>query len=347
MNSEKDYLLENLSMLIDSGLDMVTSLESIKRDLKSRKMRQVVDQISASISSGSTLWLALQKSKLFPAYIISFIRIGEETGRLPENLKIVIKQQEKQNNLKAKIQSATLYPMFVFSLTLIIGLGVAWFILPRLALVFSSLKLELPFITQVLIAIGLFLGQYGFIVVPLAVTLFLVLFYLVFIYPKTRFIGEMILFTSPIFSGLVKEIELSRFGFLLGTLLASGISVVEAMDSLISATSSTIYKNLYSHLRTQISQGNSLQKSLASYPGIDNLMPATLRQMISSAEQSGHLSETLLKINENLEVKMENTTKNLSVMLEPVLLIIVWIGVVGVAVAVILPIYSLIGGLNK
>jgi type IV pilus assembly protein PilC len=347
MNREKDYLLENLSMLIASGMDVLTALESIKQDVKSKKVIKIIDQISNSIRSGSTFWLALQQAKLFPDYVISFIKIGEETGKLPDNLKIVIEQQQKERDFRSKIQSATMYPLFVFSLTLIIGLGIAWFILPRLAQVFSTLKLKLPVITQILISVGLFLGKYGFIAVPLIIIFISLTVYIIFIYKKTRFIGENILFRVPVISSLIKEIEISRFGFLLGTLLSSGIPAIDALDSLTSATTSSIYKKLYLHLRTQISQGNSFQKSLSSYKDIKSLMPSTIRQMLSSAEQSGHLQETLLKISQNYSAKIDTTTKNLSVMLEPILLIIIWLGVLGVALAVILPIYSLIGGLNK
>lgn len=134
---------------------------------------------------------------------------------------------------------------------------------------------------------------------------------------------------------------------MLGTLLSSGIPVIDAFSSLISATTSSIYIKLYQHMHNRVAQGNSFQKSLSLYKDSRKLIPAPIQQMIIVSEQSGNLPETFLKIGQNSEQKIDNTAKNLSVMLEPVLLIIVWLGVLAVALAVILPIYSLIGGLNK
>lgn len=143
---------------------------------------------------------------------------------------------------------------------------------------------------------------------------------------------------------LVKEIELTRFGYLLGILLSAGLSITNALDSLISATEIAQYKKFYLHLRNSIEDGNSFQKSFASFKDINRLIPISIQQLVITGEQSATLSATLLKIGQTFETKTDITTKNLSIILEPVLLVIVWLGVVTVAFAVILPIYSLIGG---
>jgi len=347
MTNEKDYLIENLSMLLSSGMDVISALSAIKAEMRSKKMIATIDSMIKSLEGGSPIWKALEASKLLPEYIIALVRVGEETGKLPENLKVIIIQQQKDNEFKSKIKSAVMYPLFVFSLTFVVGIGIAWFILPRLALVFSQLRLKLPLITQVLISIGLFLGQYGIIVIPSLLLAFFGLIYLIFINKKTRFIGENILFKLPVFGELIREIEISRMGFLLGTLLSSGIPVIDSFSSLVSATTSNIYKKLYLHMQDMVAKGNSFQKSLSLYKDSRKLIPIPIQQLIITSEQSGNLPETFLKIGQNFESKIEDTTKNLSVMLEPILLIIVWLGVLAVALAVILPIYSLIGGLNK
>ena len=138
--------------------------------------------------------------------------------------------------------------------------------------------------------------------------------------------------------------EIARLGYLLGTLLNAGLPITHAFDSLAEATEISQYKKLYLHLSSSIGDGNSIQKSLASFKHVNRLIPRPVEQLIVAGEQSGTLAQSLLKIGQVYETKADAVTKNLMVILEPVLLVIVWLGVVAVALAVILPIYSLIGG---
>lgn len=345
-NTEKDYLIENLAMLLASGVDIVLALDSISFEIHSKKIKKVIANLQADINSGQNLWRALEHTKLLSSFYIALIRIGEETGRLPQNLQMIVVQQQKDRDLASKLQSAMLYPVIVFVATIVIGLGIAWFLLPRLAQVFASLKIPLPLITKILIAVGTFLGIYGIIVVPLLLVLVIGIFYFLFLSPKTRYIGQGLLFRIPGMHDLIAEIELSRFGYILGNLLQSGIPVVVALESLSSASDFPPYKKLYIYLQNSIEEGKSFQKSFDQNPRSSLLLPRTIQQLIISAEQAGHLPETLLKIGQNYEDKTDVTTKNLTVILEPILLVIVWLGVMGVAIAIILPIYSLIGQFN-
>jgi type II secretory pathway component PulF len=142
------------------------------------------------------------------------------------------------------------------------------------------------------------------------------------------------------------EAELSRFGYLLGTLLHAGLPITAALESVSKATTLDRYRQLFDYLRKEVESGQTLHTSLARFRRSRKLVPSTIAQMIAAGEQSGSLSDTLLKIGENFESKMEITMKNLSIILEPLLLVIVWAGVVAVAMAVIFPIYSLIGQFN-
>jgi len=333
--------------MLAAGMDIYYALEAIKKEIRSKVLKQAIAAMEEDINSGSPLWRAFENTQMLPDHVVALVRIGEETGRLPENLKVIVIQQEKDRLFKSKIRSAMIYPILVLALTLTIGIGIGWFILPRLAQVFSELRLELPLITKVLIGTGNFLGQYGAAVVPLSLAAIFSVIYFVFIFSRTKFIGESLLFAIPVIKKLIREVELARLGFILGTLLGAGMPVVAALDSLYKASGPRAYKRLYEHLRDSVEEGNSLQKSFALYPKeINRLVPVTVQQLLVAGEKSAQLPQTLLKIGETFENKTETTTKNLTVILEPILLVIVWLGVVSVALAVILPIYSLIGGLN-
>lgn len=346
IGKERDYLVENLSMLVAGGMTILSAIDAVTLDMRSRGMKKILATLRDDIESGSPLWKAFEHSGIFRDHTISLVRLGEETGKLSDNLKLVAVQEEKDRIFRSKIKSAMMYPVFVLSLTVIVGVAIAWFILPRLATVFAQLRVELPLLTKWLIAAGKFLGEHGTIAIPIFFLVLILFVFFIFYFSKTKFIGQAILFTVPGIKKLFQEVEMARFGYLLGTLLQAGVPVTQALDSLYNATLFPRYKKLYAHLRDSVQEGNSFQKSFASYKKSSGLVPVTIQRLIITGEQSGNLSETLLKISTTFEERTENTTKNVTVILEPILLVIVWLGVVAVALAVILPIYSLIGGLN-
>lgn len=341
---DRERFVENLSLLTASGMPITEALRAMSSETHSKKMSELLLWMQKEVSSGSPLWRVLETSRLFPPHAISLIRIGEETGRLSKNLEIAGRQEEKDREFSSKVRSAMMYPVFVLVLTLFIGIGIASFILPKLALVFSQLKVTLPLITKILIGAGTFLGEYGSVVIPsFVLTLFLCAYFL-FYFPKTKAIGQALLFWIPGIKNLITEVELARFSFLLGTMLHAGLPVVQAISSVEEATVFFQYKKFYAYLKQNLDEGNSFQKSFAGFKGSNRFIPGAIQQLIVAGEKSGTLSDVLLKINANYETKIDTTTKNITVILEPVLLVIVWLGVVFVALAVILPIYSLIGG---
>lgn len=346
LGQEKEYFIEQLSMLLSAGMPVGLALSAIGKEIQSGRLKKIIAAIEADIDAGSTISTSLEKSGIFPESTVSLIKIGEQSGRLSENLKVVAIQEQKEKEFRGKITSAMMYPLFVFSLTIIVGLGIAWFILPRLATVFASLHAKLPLITVWLMAVGTFLGQYGIYVIPAFLIVSLLLLYFVFIFKKTNFLGQASLFYIPAISGLLREVELSRFGSILGNLLQAGLPVLDALESLANSTTLYRYKKFYLHLFEKVKEGNSFQKSFEQYTAINNLIPVSIQQLIITSEQSGNLDTALIKIGAIYEMKTEDTAKNISVLLEPILLVIVWLGVVGVAIAVILPLYSLIGSLN-
>ncbi|HLD30988.1 MAG TPA: type II secretion system F family protein [Patescibacteria group bacterium] len=346
IGKDKDYFIENVSILVASGINIISAFDAVRAEVKSKKMRKVIDWMKEEVGAGCPFWTVLESSGLFSPHIVSLVRIGEESGKLAENLEVVSLQQEKDRVFHSRVRSAMMYPLLVLLLTIVIGIGIAWFILPRLALVFSQLRMELPLATKVLISIGTFLGENGSIAVPSFFGILAILIYFVFFLPKTKFIGQQIFFFIPGIRQLIREMELARFGYLLGTLLRAGLPIVQAIDSVEKATVFSSYQKLYRHFRKSVEEGGSFQKSFKLYKGINRYIPKPVEQLIIAGEQSGALPEAFLRINKIFEARIETATKNLTVILEPILLVIVWMGVVIVALAVIMPIYSLIGGLK-
>jgi len=239
-----------------------------------------------------------------------------------------------------------LYPAFVLGLTLVVGVGVAWFILPRLSTVFGALNVKLPAITVALIGFGTFLQHSGVFVVPIFLVVVLGIIYGIATRPGARAAFQSLFLLIPGIRNVVLEVELARFGFVLGSLLEAGLPVVEALDSLEQSSVVVQYKKLYRHLRLNVEEGNSFRHSFQSFPHCSRLMPIPIQELVATGEQSGKLSSMLLRIGSLFERKTDQSTKNMASILEPILLVIVWLGVVAVAVSIILPIYSLVGQFN-
>lgn len=343
---DREYFTSNLAVLLDAAVPVGEALQSLRETSKSRALRGAISQIQQDIEEGMGLYKALSRSGISSQQTLALINLGEESGRLVENLQVAARQEEKQRLLRAKVRSAMMYPAFVLGLTVVIGLAVAWFLLPKLSDTFSQLDVELPLISRIFIGFGDFLRTNGYWAVPSAIGGLLFIVYILFGAPKTKNIGRRLALHTPGIARLFREIEIARFGYLTGTLLQSGLSVTQALDLLVAATTSPTYKKFYRHLYEAFDDGYSFKDSIKQYKHADRLLPSALQQMVIAGEHSGSLPETLEKIGTMYEEKSDVTTENLETLLEPILLIIVWLGVMAVAVAVILPVYSLIGGLD-
>lgn len=342
----REYFTSNLALLFNAAVPVQEAFASLKETSKSPELNKALDQMSHDIDEGLPLWRALERSGIVSGQTLALVQLGEQSGKLVENLQVASQQEEKQRVFKSKVRSAMLYPSFVLGLTLLIGIAVAWFLLPRLSETFTRLDVDLPLISKIFINIGVFLKANGYWAIPAGLSVAVFISYILFGFSKTRHLGQRLLFHTPGISRLLREVEIARFGYLLGTLLQAGLTVTEALQSLEQATSSPKYKELYRHLRHSFEEGYSFRTAFPAHTHTARLLPPPVQQMVIAGERSGSLPETLLNTGKIYEQKVDITTQNLEAILEPILLVIVWVGVMGVAVAVILPIYSLVGGMG-
>jgi type IV pilus assembly protein PilC len=338
---ERDYFIENLSLLISSGMGILSALESLKVSVKSRRMKKITIAIEGMVESGMPLWKAFEKTKFLSARIISLVRSGEEAGRLPEHLNLVTIQQHKEQVFKSRLKSALLYPGIVLLLAIIVGMGSTWAVLPNLITIFNQSNGTLPFSTKILLWLGVFLKSYGIFAVPGGIIFICLLFYFLFFNKKTKFVGDYILFIIPGVKNLVQGIELARFGYIGGALLQAGFQVGDTLRSLREGTTYRSYARFYDYLAESIEKGESFKIAFSKHKNIDYFIPNPIQQLIISSEKSGKLSETLIKIGIIFEEKTDAMSQDLSTILEPIILIIVGL-IVGLVVSGIIgPIYGL------
>ncbi len=342
-----ESFLENLTLMLSVNVALTKVLKSIAKETNNKTFRKVIDEIADGVNAGMSLSQAMKKTRVFKDYTIELIESGESSGKLLHNLQLVVEQRVKERAVKGKIISAMVYPIFVLCIGALAGIAIFGFVLPRVTRVFAQLNIELPWITQKIIQFGGFLDEYGLIFIPSMVFGGLFMFYFMFFFKPTKFIGQFFLLRMPVIGRLIKQIELARLGFNLGTLLKAGIPVDRAVSSLQNLTEIRVYKKLYKFISHQIHNGKTFVQTFNEYNKIDRLVPAPVQQIIEAGEQSASLSLSFDRIGEIFERKTDNTTKALITLLEPLLLFTVWIGVAGIAMSIIIPIYSLIGNFGQ
>ncbi len=346
--SERDYFIENLSLLVASGMGISASLASIRKGVKNRRFKKLIVQMEEMIQSGFPLWRTFKELRFFPERVIALIKAGEESGKLPEHLSLVTIQQHKERVFSSRVRSALLYPGIVLLLAIVVAIGSAWYTLPRLTLVLQDAAetASIPITTKVLIWLGQFIASYGVWAIPaLLVGLFLVV-YLLFVNNKTKWLGDTLILGLPGIDKLVQGVEVSRFGFVFGALLQAGLPLRDAVASLVEGTSFVSYKNFYRYLQVELDAGQTFANAFDSYKKSGKYIPIPMQQLIVAAEQSGKLPETLLKIGQIFEEKTDVMSRDLSTVLEPMVLIIVGLIVAMVVMGVLGPIYNLAGGLG-
>lgn len=333
--------LENLSYFLAAGMSLTMALDSMEEEIRGFRMKRLCRRMKNNIQEGFSLSEACEKQNFFSGNIIALVRAGEVTGKLVENMKLVILLNDEDRRLKSKLSSSLLYGTIILVITVGVGTGTAWYVLPVIADVYEKIGGELPLITRVLIKVGNFLVNYGAIVLPIASSFLFAILYFIFSFPKTKFIGHLMLFHLPFIGKLIKESEITRFGYILGNMLESGLPIDEALRTMPGTTTFKNYQKLYLHLEGKILEGFSFYESLKSYKKINKLFPGNILQMISSAEKSGKLADTLIRLSTLYSVKVENTSRNLPLVLEPIMLLLVGFGVGLFVLATIMPIYNL------
>jgi len=347
VSKSKRILLDNLALLLSSGMGITSSLRTILNNSQNKSINKDLEKIIKSVESGKTLWESFEQEAFLPKFLISLIKIGEDSGNLSEKIKKTVLSLEKDARRASQLKTALFYPVFVMSLTFIIGAGVSIFVLPKIGDVLVSLDVELPIVTKIMVEIGVFLEKYWLTVIPPIIILLGISFYMIFVFSKTKWIGQWITFHLPVFNTLINRTEVSRFAYNLSMLMSSGVPITVALNSISEVHEYYMYKNFLKILVEEVNQGKTFTNSFRKYRKMTNyLFPYTAQDIISAGEESGKLVDVLDTIGSKFEEEAEQISKTIGVLIEPVLLIIVWAGVVFLAVAILLPIYTLVGNFN-
>lgn len=337
--SKKQVLLftKNLGILLKSGSTLSESLQ-VLRDQEKGKWYWALSDIVEHIEKGLRFSEALgHYPKIFSPLFKGVVEIGEQSGTLEENLSYLTMQLEKSYELRRKVFSAMMYPAIVIVGMVILGFAVSFFVLPKIARVFESFRVELPLTTRILLAISKFFSNYGiFVVIGFVTGSILLIFLLRRTFMKP--ISHWLLLHIPLVKSLVIRLNLSMFCRTLGILLRTGTTIDDGLRTCMRTTSNFYYCRFLQYAHEQVKGGSPLADILKRKK---RLFPPTVTQIIQVGEASGTLSDSLdycARLNED---EVDNLTKNLTVVLEPLILLVLGVAVAILALAIITPIYSI------
>jgi type IV pilus assembly protein PilC len=343
--SLKDKLMfaRNLSVMISSGFPLSRAVKNIEEQTKDKRFKKILDDIFAGLQAGSTFADGLAKyPAIFNDLFVNMVRVGEASGNLEEVLDILALQLEKEHELMSKIKGAMTYPAVILVAMVGIAIVMLTYVLPKLTGIFTEMNVDLPKSTQIIIAISDILRNYSYLVAGGFV--FLIVFIKIFF--STRFGKKFLSFSMihiPVVSNLVIKINCARFARIYSSLLKSGVSVVEALRIVSHTLTNYYYEAALLEGIEQIQKGVNLSKVVKKH---GKIFPILVSQMIEVGEETGKTEMVLLKLAEFYEDEVEQLTKNLSSIIEPVLMIVIGTAVGFFAVSMITPMYSIMDNIK-
>jgi type IV pilus assembly protein PilC len=341
---EKIIFARHLAIMVKASMSIVDSLKMIKKQTKSKSMAKILDQLSEDVSNGQFLATSMEKYKnVFGDLFVNIIRVGEAGGILYENLNYLAEELKKKYELRKKIVGAFIYPVIVTGATFGISGLLAIYIFPKIVPVFQSLNVKLPFTTQILMATSSFLLENGLWVL-LGFVLFIIAVLLLHKMKLVHLLFDKIILGVPLFGKMSQNYNAANFCRTLGLLLKSDVKVVEAISTTADSLSNLAYRNELKKISLEVTKGEEISKQLEKNA---RLFPSMLSQMVAVGEKTGNLSETFLYVSDFYEKEVDEIVKNLSVVLEPILMVVMGIIVGFVAVSIITPIYQVTQNLGR
>lgn len=339
------FFTKHLSVMLKSGIPISESVSTLKDQTKNPNFKIVLSKIQSDIENGQTLESALSKhSDVFSSLYVSLIGIGEKSGKLEENLEYLAGQLKKSYDFNQKIQGATLYPKLIIAATFIMGMFISLFVLPQLVDMFNSLDVTLPLSTKILLFVATTMKNYGFYIAGAIVAVgALISFALQTDYVKPKW--HRLILSLPMIGNLNQNIEMAAFCRNMGVMLKGGLTLTESLKTEVNATDNLVYKAYFDDILKSTEKGKKISNEVTheKYPFI----PAIVTKMIGVGENTGKLEDVFIYMGDFFEEDVDDTTRNLSSILEPVLLLAIGVVVAFVSLAIITPIYQLTGGIRR
>ena len=338
--AERMIFARNLSVMVAAGLALARSLEILSNESKNKKFKEAILAVASSIKKGSNFSESLKEfPNIFSSLFVAMVSAGERTGKLEDALKLISHQLKREYDLRRKIRSALVYPAVIIFAMVAIGILMLVYVIPTLISTFKELNIELPLLTRIIIGIS------DFFVNNLILTLVLIIIFIFSIYAAASSKGghrvlDTVLLKIPVISGLAKKNNAARTCRTLGSLIGSGVEILDALAITEDVLQNHHYKKVLGEARVSVEKGEPISKV---FEANSKLYPSLVGEMIAIGEETGKLSEMLFRLAVFYESEVGQATKDLSTIIEPVLMIIIGVVVGLFAVSMIQPLYGIVG----
>ncbi len=343
-SKELAVFTRQFSVMIDAGLPLVQCLEILAGQQENKVFQNVLTGTRAAVESGSTLSAAMrQYEKVFDALYVNLVEAGETGGILDTILQRLSIYIEKNVKLKRAVKSALVYPIAVLSVAGAVIVLLLWKVVPIFATLFLGLGVELPLPTRIVIGMSNFVGSiFGFLILVafIGAIVGLKVWYQT---PVGRMSIDRILLKLPILGILLRKIAVARFTRTLGTLISSGVPILEGLEITARTAGNAVIEASLMQVRKALEGGRNLADPLKE----TNVFPGMVTQMIGVGEQTGAMDAMLQKVADFYEDEVDAAVKDLLAALEPMMIVILGLVVGGIVISMYLPLFSLIGQLSK
>ncbi|MEK7090141.1 MAG: type II secretion system F family protein [Patescibacteria group bacterium] len=340
--SEKMIFARNMGVMVGAGVSMVKALEVLSRQTSNKKFKTVLLGLAGEIRKGRPLSEAMAgHPKIFSTLFCSMVRAGEASGKLEESLKLVASQLERDHDLRRKVKGAMMYPAIILIAMLIIGVLMMIYVVPTLTSTLKDLGIELPTSTKLIIAVSDFFASQSIIAVILTFAVLILAIYFVRSTAGKKVVAAIALRT-PVISGLVKKMNSARTVRTFGSLIGAGVEVLEALQITQEVIQNKYFKEVLGEAQKNIQKGRPISETFIAN---DKLYPILVGEMMAVGEETGKLSEMLERLAEFYESEVTAQTKDLSTIIEPILMVFIGAAVGFFAISMFSPLYSSLGNI--
>lgn len=336
---QKIIFAKNLGLMVSAGLPVTRALSVMGKQSKSKPFKRLLSSLEEDISHGKTISESLGRwPKVFSPLFVSMVKAGEESGSVSNSLAIVSNQMEKSYLLIKKVRGALIYPAVIISVMIILAILLLIFMVPTLTATFEGLGVELPLATRVLIYLSNFMVDHS---LSVAAAIIIAVFLAVAFFRSRvgRNLLDIVSLRIPVIGGIVMEVEAARTARTLSSLVSAGVEIIVALDITREVLQNHLYKKAVQDAREAIEKGEPMSTVFVKN---ERLYPLFVGEMVAVGEETGKISEMLLAVADYYEEEVDQKTKDLSTIIEPVLMIIIGIGVGIFAIAMLAPTYSLV-----
>lgn len=339
-NNDKLMLISNFHTLLSAGIPILETVNSLLEDSKGGQ-KILLQAMKEDLGQGQHMYITFAKfPKVFDKVTVNILKASEESGQLDVALDDLKRSIRKEIEFDDKIKSALMYPVFIFVVFILVMIVILVVVVPKISTVFGNLGVDLPLPTVIMVSLSNILLTYP---IPLALGAGLLTTTVVYLYKQNRLLFVRMMTSLPLISQLTQLIDLTRFTRSLYLMLTAGIPITVALE----LTQDTVIKrniqNAIKHTKNVVFSGKKLSQGLKDSKGV---IPPVMIKMTEAGERGGSLDKAMLDISEYLDYQVSSKLKTLTALIEPIMLVGVGVMVGGMMMAIIAPIYQLIGSVG-